>query len=74
MHSRAIAVERAFRAFAHDTGHTCASPLAALGVHPRVAMRILRHSQISMTMDVYTHRSRSRAPSIGYASGRRQPN
>jgi integrase len=28
--------------------------LAALGVHPRVAMRILRHSQISVTMNVYT--------------------
>lgn len=38
----------------HDTRHTCASLLAALDVHPRVAMRILRHSQISMTMDVYT--------------------
>ncbi|GLW23890.1 hypothetical protein Mame01_39330 [Microbispora amethystogenes] len=37
----------------HDTRHTCASLLAALDVHPRVAMRILRHSQISMTMDVY---------------------
>ncbi|MEU0572811.1 tyrosine-type recombinase/integrase [Nonomuraea sp. NPDC005983] len=38
----------------HDTRHTYASLLAALDVHPRVAMRILRHSQISMTMDVYT--------------------
>ncbi|GAA0969593.1 site-specific integrase [Acrocarpospora macrocephala] len=38
----------------HDTRHTCASLLAALNVHPRVAMRILRHSQISMTMNVYT--------------------
>jgi len=38
----------------HDTRHTCASLLAALDVHPRVATRILRHSQISMTMDVYT--------------------
>ncbi|MER7209841.1 site-specific integrase [Streptosporangium sp. NPDC000239] len=38
----------------HDTRHTCASLLAALNVHPRVAMRILRHSQISVTMDVYT--------------------
>ncbi|HEY9468126.1 MAG TPA: site-specific integrase [Propionibacteriaceae bacterium] len=38
----------------HDTRRTCASLLAALDVHPRVAMRILRHSQISMTMDVYT--------------------
>jgi integrase len=37
-----------------DTRHTCASLLAALDIHLRVAMRILRHSQISMTMDVYT--------------------
>ena len=38
----------------HDTRHTCASLLAALDVHPRVAMRILRHAQIAMTMEVYT--------------------
>lgn len=38
----------------HDTRHTCASLLAALNVRPRVAMRILRHSQISVTMNVYT--------------------
>jgi integrase len=29
--------------------------LAFLKVHPKVAQTILRHSQISMTMDVYTH-------------------
>jgi integrase len=38
----------------HDTRHTCASLLAALDVHPRVAMRVLRHSQISVTVNVYT--------------------
>lgn len=38
----------------HDTRHTCASLLAALDVHPRVAMAILRHAQISITMEVYT--------------------
>jgi integrase len=38
----------------HDTRHTCASLLAALDVHPRVAMHILRHAQISTTMEVYT--------------------
>ena len=31
---------------------TCASLLAALEVHPRVAMRILRHSKIAITMEV----------------------
>lgn len=38
----------------HDTRHTCASLLAELEVHPRVAMRILRHAKITMTMEVYT--------------------
>jgi integrase len=51
MHCRKAGVPRIR---VHDTRHTCASLLAALDVHPRVAMRILRHSQISMTMDVYT--------------------
>ncbi|MFE7069512.1 tyrosine-type recombinase/integrase [Streptomyces sp. NPDC057620] len=35
--------------------HTCGTLLAFLKVHPKVAQTILRHSQISMTMDVYTH-------------------
>lgn len=39
----------------HDTRHTCGSLLAALDVHPRVAMQILRHSKIAVTMEVYTH-------------------
>jgi hypothetical protein len=28
--------------------------LAALDVHPRVAMRILRHGKINVTMEIYT--------------------
>jgi integrase len=28
--------------------------IAALDVHPRVAMRILRHSKIAVTMKIYT--------------------
>jgi hypothetical protein len=28
--------------------------LAALEVHPRVAMQILRHSKIAITMEIYT--------------------
>jgi integrase len=35
--------------------HTCGTLLAFLKVHPKVAQAILRHSQISMTMAVYTH-------------------
>ena len=37
----------------HGTRKTCASPLAAIDVHPRVAMRILRHSKIGITMEIY---------------------
>jgi integrase len=39
----------------HDTRHTCGSLLAALDVHPRVAMQILRHSKIAVTMEFHTH-------------------
>ncbi len=38
----------------HDTRHTCGSLLAALDVHPRVAMEILRHAKIATTMEIYT--------------------
>ena len=37
----------------HGMRRTCASVLAALDVHPRVAMRILRHSKIAVTMEIY---------------------
>ncbi len=39
----------------HDTRHTCGSLLAALDVHPRIAMQVLRHSKIAVTMEIYTH-------------------
>lgn len=39
----------------HDARHTSASLLVDLGVHPRVAMRILRHSKINVTMEIYSH-------------------
>jgi integrase len=38
----------------HSTRRTCASLLVELDVHPRVAMQILRHSRISVTMDIYS--------------------
>jgi integrase len=38
----------------HDTRRTCASLLVALDVHPRVAMQILRHRQIAITMEIYS--------------------
>jgi integrase len=39
----------------HDLRHSCATLLIAQGVHPRVVMEILRHSQISTTMNTYAH-------------------
>ena len=60
----------------HDTRHTCASLLAALDVHPRVAMAILRHAQISITMEVYTEVpdevTRAALKRLGDQLGRRQ--
>jgi integrase len=38
----------------HGTRKTCGSLLAALDTHPRVAMQILRHSKIAVTMEIYT--------------------
>ena len=38
----------------HGARKTCGSLLAALEVHPRVAMQILRHSKIAVTMEIYT--------------------
>ncbi|HMM94819.1 site-specific integrase [Phycicoccus sp.] len=38
----------------HATRRTCASLLVALEVHPRVAMAVLRHSRIALTMEVYS--------------------
>ncbi|MFG3419702.1 hypothetical protein [Micromonospora sp. NPDC048063] len=37
----------------HTTRRTCATLLVALDVHPRVMMRILRHSQIAVTMNIF---------------------
>lgn len=38
----------------HATRKTCASLLVALDVHPRAAMQTLRHSQIVVTMNIYS--------------------
>lgn len=51
---RCITAARVPRITVHGTRKTCASLLAALDIHLRVAMRILRHSKIGITMEVYT--------------------
>jgi integrase len=38
----------------HDARRTCASLLADLDVHPRVAMQILRHADFAITMEIHT--------------------
>ena len=38
----------------HGTRHTCRSLLAALDVHPRLAIQIMRHSKTAVTMEIYT--------------------
>jgi integrase len=39
----------------HALRHTTASLLLAQGAHPRVVMELLGHSQISLTMNTYSH-------------------
>ena len=39
----------------HDGRHTAATLLLELGVHPRVEMELLGHSQMRTTTDVYSH-------------------
>ncbi|MFD7920533.1 tyrosine-type recombinase/integrase [Streptomyces sp. NPDC059740] len=51
----------------HDTRHGCATLLFAAGVAPRVVMEILGHSQIAVTMNIYTHVSDdSRREAMGH--------
>jgi integrase len=39
----------------HDLRHTAATLLAESGVHVKVAQAILGHSNVSTTLDIYTH-------------------
>lgn len=39
----------------HDLRHTAATMLLSEGVHPKVVQEILGHSQISVTLDTYSH-------------------
>lgn len=39
----------------HDARHTAATIMLTLGVPPRVAMQVLGHSQISLTIGTYSH-------------------
>ncbi len=39
----------------HAPRHTYGTMLAAAGVHPKAAMDLMRHSDINLTMRLYTH-------------------
>lgn len=39
----------------HDLRHVAASLLLAKGVHPRMVMELLGHSNIAITMNIYSH-------------------
>lgn len=39
----------------HDLRHTSASLLLAAGIHPKVVQERLGHSQIGITLDIYSH-------------------
>jgi integrase len=39
----------------HDLRHSAATVLLTMGVHPKVVQERLGHSQISMTLDTYSH-------------------
>jgi integrase len=41
----------------HDARRTCASLLVDLDVHPRVIMRVLRHANLDVTMEIYAQAS-----------------
>ncbi len=53
-HARLAAAGLERRRF-HDLRHTSGSFLTARGVHPRLIMEILGHSQIATTMNTYAH-------------------
>jgi integrase len=39
----------------HDLRHSAATTLLTKGVHPKVVREILGHSEIGMTMNIYSH-------------------
>jgi len=39
----------------HDLRHSAATILLAMKVHPKIVQEILGHSQISVTMNLYSH-------------------
>ncbi len=39
----------------HDLRHTCATLLLGKGVHPKIVSELLGHSDINVTLNLYSH-------------------
>lgn len=39
----------------HDLRHSAATLLLGMGVHPKIVSELLGHTQIGITMDLYSH-------------------
>lgn len=39
----------------HDLRHSAATILLVMGVHPKVVQELLEHSDITITMNLYSH-------------------
>jgi integrase len=39
----------------HDLRHSSATMLLSMQVHPKIVQEILGHSQINITLDIYSH-------------------
>ncbi len=39
----------------HDLGHTAATLMLGRGIHPKIVSEMLGHSQIGITLDLYSH-------------------
>ncbi len=39
----------------HDLRHSTATLLLMLGIHPKIVQELLGHSQIFVTLDIYSH-------------------
>ena len=58
----------------HSLRHSTGSLLAASGVHPKVAQSIMRHSDINLTMSLYTHTLRGQeSEAVGHLPDLSQP-
>jgi len=53
--ARTIRKTRLARLRFHDLRHAHATHLLANGVHPKVASERLRHSEVGITLDLYSH-------------------